>query len=201
MGTSFNDPAWLAEERELVRRARAGERAAIGRLYDAFAGPLYGQVLLPRLGEAEAAQDVLAETFRVALERLGDWRDEGVSLGFWLARIGANKAMDLHRARARSGRALRSFARLLAPLCPAVQEPEGALGDEELERVRARVQEVLGRLPPRYRAALTLRLLEERPRAECAEALAVKVPTFDVVLLRAVRAFRREWGASEEPET
>jgi RNA polymerase sigma-70 factor (ECF subfamily) len=201
VATPFKDPDWLAEERALVARARAGDRAAVGRLYDTFAGPLYARVLLPRLGEPEAARDALAETFRVALERLAEWRDEGVSLWFWLTRVAANKAMDLHRERARAGRALHSLARLLAPLATAGQPAPDDLDAAELARLRARVQEVLARLAPRYRTALALRFLEERSRAECAAALMVKLPTFDVVLLRALRAFRREWDAPEEETT
>ena len=49
---------------------------------------------------------------------------------------------------------------------------------------------------PRYKRALTLRFLEDRPRVECAELLEVKVATFDVLLLRALRAFRERWQAA-----
>jgi RNA polymerase sigma-70 factor (ECF subfamily) len=50
-------------------------------------------------------------------------------------------------------------------------------------------------LHPRYARALTLRFLEDRTRDECATLLEVKVATFDVVLLRALRAFRERWQA------
>ena len=52
---------------------------------------------------------------------------------------------------------------------------------------------MLARLNPRYRRALELRFFEERSRQECAAALEVKLGTFDVLLLRALRAFRKEW--------
>jgi len=48
---------------------------------------------------------------------------------------------------------------------------------------------------PRYKRAIELRFLEERTRQECADVLEVKLGTFDVVLLRALRAFRKEWEA------
>ena len=51
----------------------------------------------------------------------------------------------------------------------------------------------LGAINPRYSRALTLRFLEDRPRADCAALLDVKLGTFDVLLLRAVRAFRAQW--------
>ncbi len=43
----------------------------------------------------------------------------------------------------------------------------------------------------RYAAALRLRLLEDRTREECAELLEVKVGTFDVLLHRACKAFKK----------
>ena len=65
-----------------------------------------------------------------------------------------------------------------------------------LRRLRASETVVgAGATGPRRRA-LELRFFEERARPECAEALGVKIGTFDVVLLRALRAFRREWTAA-----
>ena len=52
----------------------------------------------------------------------------------------------------------------------------------------------LSGLHPRYAEAIKLRLAEERPRTDCAVALGVSVETFDVLLFRAVRAFRKAFG-------
>ena len=65
---------------------------------------------------------------------------------------------------------------------------------QEAERIRTSVGKVLEGLNPRYRRAIELRFLEDRPRQECADALEVKLGTFDVVLLRALRSFRKEWA-------
>ena len=195
MGAGFNDPAWLEEEQRLVARARTGDRGAIARLYAVFAAPLYGRVLLPLLGDRDAAEDALAETFRAALERLGTFRYQGVSLWHWLQTIGRSKAMDLHRARARANRALAAFARLLEPLAPWEETPGAAFAAHDQRRLREAVDEVLGRITPRYRLALEARFLQDRSRDDCAGLLGVVVGTFDVLLLRALRAFRREWEA------
>jgi len=50
-------------------------------------------------------------------------------------------------------------------------------------------------LNERYRFAIELRFVEELSREECAARLGVKLGTFDVLLLRALRAFRKEWTA------
>lgn len=200
-GENRRAPRW---ERRYVRRAKRGDRDAFAALYDTFAGPLYDRVLLPRLGSAAAAEDALADTFRTALERIATYEDRGPSIWHWLARIAANKANDQHRAAARSGRALTDFERLVGPLVDGAPPP-GEVYARAVERDEARVHvaAAMERLNPRYRRAIELRFLEDRERAACAEALDVTVGTFDVVLLRALRAFRREWerafGVRETP--
>ena len=192
---TFNDPAWLEEERRLLGELRRGDRTAFSRLYRAFAQPLYVRVLLPKLGDRQAAEDVLAESFRIMLEKLDQYEDWGGSIWSWLATVAANKARDVERERARRGQALRGFALLSAPLLDA-QAP--GLGDDAGDgaRLQAAVARVMEELNPRYRRALMLRFIEDRPRVECAELLEVKVATFDVLLLRALRAFRERWQAS-----
>jgi RNA polymerase sigma-70 factor, ECF subfamily len=190
----LDSEAWLKHERELVQRARRGERDAIAALYRAFAGRIHARVLMPRLGNAQAAEDALSETFRTALERLDQFGDQGVSIYFWLSRIAVNKATDMHRVKARTRRALASFEDLLAPLRPSAPRPEREL--EEAERsshLREHVGVVLDRINPRYRRAIELRFLEDKSREECAEHMEVKLGTFDVLLLRALRSFRKEW--------
>jgi RNA polymerase sigma-70 factor (ECF subfamily) len=191
---TFHDPAWLQEERRCLDELRRGDRNAFTRLYRAFAQPLYARVLLPKLGDREAAEDVLAETFRIMLEKLDQYEDRGGSIWSWLATIAANKARDVERERARRGQALRGFAQLSAPLFEATAPgPAESAGDGA--RLQAAVAQVMDELNPRYRRALTLRFLEDRPRVECAELLEVKLGTFDVLLLRALRAFRDRWQA------
>jgi RNA polymerase sigma-70 factor (ECF subfamily) len=195
---TFTDPVWLEEERRCLVALRRGDHAAFTRLYRVLAPPLYARILLPRLGDAQAAEDVLAETFRTALERLDGYEDRGGSIWSWLVTIAANRAHDLQRERARRGRGLAGFEALLAPL-----QGDGAAPNDEApdaEKLRAAVARTLKRLNPRYRRALELRFFDDRPRDECAALLEVKLGTFDVLLLRALRAFRAAWLESH-PET
>jgi RNA polymerase sigma-70 factor (ECF subfamily) len=193
----YQSAEWQAWERERLARARRGDPRAWGELYQALAPALYAEILLPRLGTAAAAEEALAETFRAAVERLASF-DGQVSLFFWLARIAVNKATDQHRERARNGKALAGFQSLLGPLSLPPPDPASEVERaHELASLRERIAGVLGELNPRYRRAIELRLLEDKPRSECAAALECTVPTFDVVLLRALRAFRAAWEAPQ----
>jgi len=190
-----NPDGW---ERACIGRVLAGDRAAFARIYEAFAGAIFSRVLLPRLGDRRAAEDALSETFRSALEHLGGFDDRGAGLWPWLCRIAVNKANDMHRVRARTGRALASFESLLAPLA-APPDPRAEVERKgEIGRLRDAIARVLVNLSPRYRRAIELRFLEEKPREACADALGVAIGNFDVILLRALRAFRAEWTAAGE---
>lgn len=193
MGTSEQDAARFARferERALLRAARGGDRAAFGELYDMFAAALYDRVLLPKLGNRPAAEEALAETFKSALEHLPSFDDRGLGAWPWLKRIATNKALDLFRDSGRTKKGLQSFEGLLGPLRAEGDDPSAGVDAAELRR---RVALVLDKVNPRYRQAIVLRLFEDRGRDECARALAVTVPTFDVVFLRALRAFKKAW--------
>ena len=195
MGSPQDPEPELALQRSLLRRAQAGDRAALGQLYRAFAPRLYRSVLMPRLGNAQAAEDALSETFRTLIEHLHNVDAESRSLYVWLARVARNKATDQHRARQRGGRALASFEPMLKPLrADADLGPEAEMEQRDNRLLLAHhVERVMDELNPRYRRALTLRFIEDRTRAECAAAMEVRLGTFDVLLLRAVRAFHRTW--------
>jgi len=194
VASEFQDPGWLKQERKLVSRAKRGDRDAFGALYRAFAGALYQRVLLPKLQNPAAAEDALAETFITAWQRLDGFEDRGVSLFSWLARIASNKAIDLHRGRGRADRAAANLERLVEPLlAPVPGEDDDLVRQIDAPALRAKVAEVLDRIHPRYRRAIELRFLQGLSRDDCAARLEVKLGTFDVVLLRALRAFRKEW--------
>jgi len=191
----------LGWERERVGRARTGDRRAFAEIYEAYAGPLYARVLLPKLGDERAAEDALSETFREVLEHLDRFEDRGDGIWPWLVRIGTNKALDMHRVKSRTGRALASFEGLMEPLRSAPPDPaDAAEARSEHARVRGVVDNALAAINDRYRRAIALRYFEERAREDCAREMGVTVSTFDVVLLRALRAFRREWDAIVEAQ-
>jgi RNA polymerase sigma-70 factor (ECF subfamily) len=190
----LNSAERLAWERELLERAKRGERDAWGQLYHAFADVLFGRVLLPRLGDRAAAEDALSETFRSAIERVGQFDARGSSVYFWLSRIAVNKATDMHRARAVTGRAIVNLEAQLLPLLELPPTPHEALdGRNEMLRVTQLLSACVSELNPRYRRAIEMRFFEERSREDCAREMDVKLGTFDVLLLRSLKALRKQW--------
>jgi RNA polymerase sigma-70 factor (ECF subfamily) len=189
----------LEEEHRLILQAQAGNMDALRPLFARYADPLYGGVLLPRLGSAATAEDVLTETFVSAIEKIKSFRWEGRSIYAWLRQIAVNKVIDLHRRARRGGRLQASLGAELADE-PYVRTgaDEALIAEQERRRNAARIQEVLAELQPRYRQAIQLRLIEELERAECARRMEITVGNFDVVLFRAVRAFRKLYTRGED---
>src|SRR5580704_3913071 len=95
--------AYLARtrERELVDLAQAGDKNALGELLTQFGPTLYRSVLLPRLGSEAAAKDALSETYTKVIERIGQFRWQGVGFYPWLRVVALRVAIDALRARRR----------------------------------------------------------------------------------------------------
>jgi len=181
----------LADEAEVVLRLRSGDRGALATLYGWHGDRLYRQVILPRLPRIDLAEDVLRDTFRLAVERIAQYEPRDVSIFFWLRRIAINRAMDVHRAEGRDRR-LHVAARVDPDRTVGAPPPPPDRASD-LAELRDRVQASMGTLHARYAEALRLRLLEDRDRDECAAAMGVTVGNFDVILHRACKAFREAW--------
>lgn len=198
MGAEWNDAERLRWEKRLIDRASRGDADAFAEIYRTYAGAVFSRVLVPKLGNRDAAEDALAETFRTAWKRMATFEAKGVSVYFWLCRIAANKATDMHRARATTGRALAGFEALVAPFLDPALDPATALAERnDVLQLRAAIAKALDAINPRYQTAIRLRFLEEREREECAKLLDVKLGTFDVLLLRALRALKKQLHAVE----
>ena len=185
----------LDDEQRMVEEAQRGRLDAMRPILERYAQPLYATVILPRLGDAASAEDVLRDTLATAVEKIDRFTWQGKTIYPWLRQIAINKVFDVHRHAKRS----RRLADALAQEADDATDPTTAadallMADQERVRHRARIDEALVTLPERYRLAIELRLIQELPREECARRLEVTVGTFDVVLHRAVRSFRKKFG-------
>jgi len=191
--------ALLDEEQRLVEEAQAGHLDAMRPLLERYAQPLYGSVILPRLGDTASAEEVLRDTLATAVEKIGQFTWQGKSIYPWLRQIAIHKVYDVHRQAKRS----RKLADAMVHEVPSESDPAShadaqLIADEERRSHRARIDDTLARIAERYRVAIELRLVQELPREECAQRLAITVGTFDVLLFRAVRAFRKQFGGSDD---
>jgi RNA polymerase sigma-70 factor (ECF subfamily) len=180
------------DDERLLERIQQGDAESFGVLYDRTWRWLLSCVVTPRVGSA-AAEDVLAETYRTALERIGSFEWQGTDLLHWLAAIARRKCLERLRKDGRSAAGTTSLDELDSLPDPAPSAEAEMIRVETLRQLSGRVGVVLGALNPRYAGVLRMRLLEGAARADCAASLGVTPATFDVVLHRATKAFRKAW--------
>jgi RNA polymerase sigma-70 factor (ECF subfamily) len=193
-------PEELDQEHQLVREAQDGNLDAMRPLLERYAAPLYGTVILPRLGDAVSAEEVLRDTLATAVEKIRRFTWQGKSIYPWLRTIAINKVFDLHRQTKRSRRLADAMAHEVAVESdPASHADALLIADQERRAHRAKIDQAMAQLQERYRTAIELRLIQELSREDCARRLGVTIGTFDVLLFRAVRAFRKQFGERAEP--
>jgi RNA polymerase sigma-70 factor (ECF subfamily) len=192
---SVDPQTLLSREKRAIERAQGGELSALEPILAQHAEALFA-CILGRVGERAQAEDLLKDTFLTALERIRSFTWQDRSIYHWLRQIALNKTLDHHRAVGRRKRLCQSLrSELGVSVEPVGHSPQAALSAEEERRIaEQRIGATLAGLHPRYAEVIRLRLCDERPRVECAAALGVSVETFDVLLFRAVRAFRKAYG-------
>jgi RNA polymerase sigma-70 factor (ECF subfamily) len=193
--------AELEEEQRLVEEAQRGNLDAMRPILERYAQPLYGTVILPRLGDTASAEEVLRDTLATAVEKINRFTWQGKSIYPWLRQIAINKVYDVHRQSKRS----RKLADAMVHEIPVESDPAThadaqLIADQERRAHRSRIDETMENLQERYRTAIELRLIQELSREECAKRLGVTIGTFDVLLFRAVRAFRKHFGERAEEQ-
>ncbi len=173
----------MNEEEVWLKQARQGDKAAFGRLIEAYQRPVYNLAyrMLNNSGEAEEAAQ---EAFIRAYTRLDSY-NPAHKFSTWMLSITSNYCIDLIRKR----RALLLSIDEPLPAHPALQSeksqgPESQMvTNEQQEMVQALLQE----LPEDYRQAVVLRYWYEMSYDEIAEVMNTTVSAIKSRLFRARR--------------
>ncbi len=148
-------------------------------IYDRALPQVYGY-LLPRCGDASLAEDLTAETFLAAVDALRRDRVPDLTVA-WLVTVARNKLVDHWRRRERDRRRQTH----LEATAELIDDP----WDVQLDVTMA--NDVLARLGPHHRSALTLRYLDGLAVPDVADHLGRTVHATEALLVRARAAFRR----------
>jgi RNA polymerase sigma-70 factor, ECF subfamily len=181
----------LDEEKQLIERARAGDGEAFGRIYDAFKTPVFRTVIFPRVRDVQAAEEVLQDTFLLALEKLNDFEWQDRSIFFWIRMIAINKVREWISGISRTA-TVDSAVLDYQPDNAYQPETQVVLEDYQSD-LQKKTELVLEVINERYREAIRLRLLEKKTREDSAATLGISIETFDVVFFRACKAFKKAY--------
>lgn len=176
-----------------LRAAQSGDREAIARFYDAHVDGLYTFIYY-RVGRDTAlAEDVVQETFAVALSRRAEYDPARGSTATWLTVLSRNVIRDHLRAHRRSDELATAWERIDATLAQTFAAmAERPLPGEVLERAETRdlVHMAVANLPEQYRTALTRKYVDGESLETLAGELGISIDATKSLLARARRAFR-----------
>ena len=173
-----------ADDSELVRRIRAGDKLLFGELMRRHNRRLF-RIARAIVREDAEAEDVLQEAYVRAFEHLGRLEDLA-AVAAWLSRIVVNEA----KARLRRRRAARELAPVDVEVrLMAVPDPEQQMLSKQLQGVLALA---IDALPVGYRTVFVLRELEGLDTKEVSAALGIREEAVKTRLHRARAALRDE---------
>lgn len=179
-------PAADATAADLLRRAAAGEPAAVRELLDGVGPVVYGFVYARLGGNEAAAEDVVQETFLEAMRSAPGFRGDS-GLATWFCAIARRRLARHYEAERRESVARSGLTLVAAEPAP---EPAADAVDRRDEMVRA-----MGRLPAAQRQVLVLKYLDDLPVAAIAEQLGRTPVQVQSLLQRAREGLRRHLEA------
>lgn len=152
---------------ELIVASRH-DPAKFRELYDRLADDVLAY-FYRRVLDAEVAADLLAETFAVAFERRGRFKDRGAPGAAWIYGIAAKELSHWYRRQAVELRAVKRLGMTVPPLDDESIARIETLVDSSAQR--AAVAAALTTLPDGERTAVELRIVDELGYAEIATCL------------------------------
>ncbi len=188
------------DEQLWLEQARQGDKAAFGKLIEAYQTPVFN-LAYRMLNNAREAEEAAQEAFIRAYTRLDSY-DPSRKFSTWLLSITSNYCIDLIRKR----RALLLSIDEPLPPHPALmadgnERPEAQVMIGEQQQM---VQSLLAELPEEYREAVVLRYWHDLSYEEIAEIMDTTVSAIKSRLFRARRQMAEigmEWGIVAAPQT
>jgi RNA polymerase sigma-70 factor, ECF subfamily len=160
-------------------------------IYDEALPAVYGY-FVRRCGDRGAAEDLTSETFLAAMDAARKSEPPPISVP-WLLGVARHKLADHYRRR---------HDRLTVPVAElpeAVHEAVGAADDWDAELDRIVAEAVLVRLAEPHRTVLVLRYMDDCSVGECAELIGRTVHATEALLVRARRAFKKQYPEGGTP--
>ena len=180
------DARQLEAERRLVEASQRQPRR-FAQLYERYFDRIYA-FALTRTGERTAAEDVTAETFQQAFENLSRFEWRGVPFSSWLFRIAANAAADQVKRAAKES---------ALPAEVGYQDESWESRMIEVE-TRARLFELVKRLPKDQRRVIVMRFGEEKSIREIAGLMRRSEGAVKLLQHRAMQTLRASVGKDHD---
>ena len=170
-----------SELKKAVKGAQQGDREAVELLYNEWSGRLT-RFIRSKIGNADAAEDILSETFVSVMEHIGDLKTPE-AFGGWIYAVASRKCINwLNRENQREDLAENEIS-------GSVPLPEDQVADEELHR---KLESIIADLKPEQRSAVVLYYYEQCSIGEVAKAIGKSESATRKILQRARNKLRKQ---------
>ncbi len=171
----------MDSDSQLLSRIKAGDRAALARLYDRYLPSVWRYAFAQLHGDDNACRDVVSETFLAVIRNLAGGNMPTASVGAWLTGIARHKLVDARRV-------VLKHAGLELPDVPAGNDdPVVTLEAADTRRLLARVMDQMDDVE---RTVLEWKYLDELSVFEIARRLKRTSKAVEALLYRARSSFR-----------
>lgn len=167
----------------LVARAQGGDTDAYATLYDTYAKKIHSYLRYHLNNRADVAEDLAADVFMKALEKISSYQFNGVPFSAWLYRIAHNHLIDYLRAQPkRQGVSLDD--------CLGVDDPSA---ERSLDQTLTQEQlaGAFDGLTDEQRQVIVYRFLQDRSIADTAQLMRKNEDAVKQLQVRALRNMRR----------
>jgi RNA polymerase sigma-70 factor (ECF subfamily) len=168
---------------QLINRLKQQDRSAIGELYDAYSGALFG-VVLRIVQSRELAEQVLQDTFLKAWRNAASYDASKGRLFTWLLNIARNTAIDATRTTH-----FRHFQKT-----DSLDGLEHRPGGDGINPEHLGVKDVVNRLEEKYKSLIDLVYFKGYTQEEVAEETGIPLGTVKTRLRYAIGALRKLFG-------
>jgi len=165
---------------ELIDQVRAGDLQSFEELIDRYRNQVFNFVYRI-LGSRDEAEDILQDTFMKVYQHLPRYKKQS-KFSSYLFTIAHNLSMNRVNYRKRSQMKLDTLAQSGGEVSVSERTPDAQLRENEVATV---VHRAIGKLPPKYRAALVLSEFEGFSYKQISEVLDCSVGTVKSRIFRA----------------
>ncbi|MGA2799329.1 MAG: RNA polymerase sigma factor [Thermoguttaceae bacterium] len=185
------------DEAALIERAKTAPEA-FGRLFESHYQRILNYIYRSTLNLA-IAEELTSNTFFKAFRAIGGYRHR-ISFSAWLYSIATNEIRMHWRSESRKRKTATARVDAHADGRIYFDSPTIEAGDSLGEKMEqcARLHEMLGRLPERYRSVIVLRYFEELSYEVIAQVLGKRLGTVKSLIHRAIRRLK---GIMEQDAT
>ncbi len=171
---------------ELAAKARQGDKTAFEKLYKEFYPKVY-YFAKQNTGSLDAAEDITAETFSTALEKISSLRSEESFVG-WLYCIAYHKCADHLKKTVLDRKNLDQTAELAALSQPLMLPDDYAVNEQTKEQL----QMMIDSLPPDMRSVIILYYYDNLSVAEVAQVIGTNKNNASQKLYAARKKLRKQ---------